>query len=327
MDIPRDTNKDLSFDLSNLGKAELQAMEQLLESANDISSDEAAYNRLLNELREALTRAQEYNADRDPLEKLLGTALLGGYVSCEEGMKLFGASEADHLKKYQVFAVKLAEDNPPQPKLEKLTGKIQNSVNTGKALVVDDAIVIVSLSSSEEASKTIVKQINSVVDFEKIECYVGVSEATPHFDLLSVCFNHAAFAADLACKRCERVVLYRNSMFDYFVDQSCIIEKFAYFRDIRVLGLYESDRDNGSDLLNTTITYIESGFSLGRTAQAMHLHRNSVVYRLNRIAERTEIDLMGSQNNYDVFTLLMTCKIYRSKLNKNDIPDEWNPNC
>jgi len=103
--------------------------------------------------------------------------------------------------------------------------------------------------------------------------------------------------------------------------------EFAYVRDARVLGLYESDLERGSDLLATAVTYIQCGFNLGHTAAEMHLHRNSVVYRLNRIAERSGIDLLGPYEDFDVLTLLLTCKLYRARLDENAVPEKWTPSC
>ncbi|MDD6784697.1 MAG: helix-turn-helix domain-containing protein [Eggerthellales bacterium] len=73
-------------------------------------------------------------------------------------------------------------------------------------------------------------------------------------------------------------------------------------------------KERGGDLLATIVSYIECGFNLGITANAMHLHRNSMVYRLNRIAEKSGIDLLGSPQNYDLIALLITAKLYLSRL-------------
>lgn len=98
------------------------------------------------------------------------------------------------------------------------------------------------------------------------------------------------------------------------VEKLGIEQQFPYIRDGRLLALYESDKGRGGDFLATIVSYIECGFNLGITANAMHLHRNSMVYRLSRIVEKSGIDLLGSPQNYDLIALLITAKLYLSRL-------------
>lgn len=54
--------------------------------------------------------------------------------------------------------------------------------------------------------------------------------------------------------------------------------------------LLDYDVRTGSDLAQTLKVYVETG-SLAATAERLFLHRNSVLYRLQRIAELTKLDL------------------------------------
>jgi sugar diacid utilization regulator len=54
--------------------------------------------------------------------------------------------------------------------------------------------------------------------------------------------------------------------------------------------LREHDSRSRSDLVETLRAYIRSGFSLARSATGLHVHANTVVYRLNRIKEVTGRD-------------------------------------
>lgn len=65
--------------------------------------------------------------------------------------------------------------------------------------------------------------------------------------------------------------------------------------------LLRYDREKGGELLHTLETYIESNFSRTKTAEQLHLHRNSLNYRLQRIEE-----LLGqSVDSLDTFPLLL----------------------
>ncbi len=65
--------------------------------------------------------------------------------------------------------------------------------------------------------------------------------------------------------------------------------------------LLQYDRDKGGELVKTLETYLECNFSRTRTAEKLHLHRNSLHYRLQIIEElmATEIE------NLDPFPILL----------------------
>jgi DNA-binding PucR family transcriptional regulator len=54
--------------------------------------------------------------------------------------------------------------------------------------------------------------------------------------------------------------------------------------------LREYDQARGADLVNTLRAYIEAGYNLTRSAHALFVHPNTVVYRLRRIRELTGRD-------------------------------------
>lgn len=309
------------FDLSMLGEAELSAMESLLAAAGDGNGSEIA-----EQLKAALTQARIRSAAEDPADVLLGRALMSGGVSCADGIALFERGMTGDSRHFCVLAV-LPEKPVSTAVLGKLVGGIQEAVAPGRAVVTDDAVAIVWASSTSEVPDALVKRARAASVIAGAPCAVGVSEPAQYFELLPVCYDHARYAAGRARSRHLESLSYGECRFDYLADKVALDDQFAYVRDARVLGLYESDLERGSDLLATVVTYIQCGFNLGHTAAAMHLHRNSVVYRLNRIAERSGIDLLGPYENYDLLTLLLTCKLYRARLDEDAVPEEWTPAC
>ena len=45
------------------------------------------------------------------------------------------------------------------------------------------------------------------------------------------------------------------------------------------------DRKHSSNLLETAVIYVKSGADTIRTSQALHVHKNTVHYRINRLKE------------------------------------------
>lgn len=72
--------------------------------------------------------------------------------------------------------------------------------------------------------------------------------------------------------------------------------------------LTEYDAKNGTSLVETLETYFRCDASLGGAAEALYLHRNSLAYRLRRIAELTGLNL---DNLEDRFRLQLALKARR----------------
>jgi DNA-binding PucR family transcriptional regulator len=64
----------------------------------------------------------------------------------------------------------------------------------------------------------------------------------------------------------------------------------APFREL-VRPLVEHDRERRSDLLRTLRAYFAAGGNASEAADRMFLHRNSMLYRLERIQKLTGLDL------------------------------------
>lgn len=62
------------------------------------------------------------------------------------------------------------------------------------------------------------------------------------------------------------------------------------FREL-VVPLSDYDLERGSDLTKTLSVYFETGTNASETADRLFLHRNSLLYRLERIQELTGLDL------------------------------------
>ncbi|HVB97281.1 MAG TPA: helix-turn-helix domain-containing protein [Chloroflexota bacterium] len=72
--------------------------------------------------------------------------------------------------------------------------------------------------------------------------------------------------------------------------------------------LVDYDQKNGTALIETLDVYFRCDASLRVAADALYLHRNSLAYRLRRIAELTQLDL---DNLEDRFRLQLALKAYR----------------
>jgi DNA-binding PucR family transcriptional regulator len=80
------------------------------------------------------------------------------------------------------------------------------------------------------------------------------------------------------------------------VDAQRLLEELARSADLApfrelVWPLVEHDRERRSDLVRTLRAYFAAGGNASEAADRMFLHRNSLLYRLERIRKLTGLDL------------------------------------
>ncbi len=82
-----------------------------------------------------------------------------------------------------------------------------------------------------------------------------------------------------------------------------------------VRPLVEHDRERRSDLVRTLRTYFASGANASEAADRMFLHRNSMLYRLERIQKLTGLDLKDPDAS-------LALRLGLLALEKGEEPDE-----
>ena len=79
-----------------------------------------------------------------------------------------------------------------------------------------------------------------------------------------------------------------------------------YYQRIESLRAY--DEQHNTDLLRTLEVYLDLGGNTSHTAEQMSVHRGTVHYRLNSIAELLRVDLSDPQNHIN---LVIALKLFR----------------
>jgi purine catabolism regulator len=80
-----------------------------------------------------------------------------------------------------------------------------------------------------------------------------------------------------------------------------------------ILPLLDYDRERRSGLVKTLSVYFESGTNVSEAADRLFLHRNSLIYRLERIQTLTGLDLRNSES-----TLVLQLGLLALRIGEND---------
>lgn len=78
-----------------------------------------------------------------------------------------------------------------------------------------------------------------------------------------------------------------------------LLQGVAEEKKSQFMGSFDNifgDSESEKELLHTVKIYFELGMSIQNTAKALYIHRNTVLYRLNRLKEQYGFDIMNSYN-------------------------------
>lgn len=83
-------------------------------------------------------------------------------------------------------------------------------------------------------------------------------------------------------------------------------EKLVYVAGPSIMEVLRYDQDNGTNFLEFLFTYVENGRNIGKTAAELHMHRNTVVYKLKKVEELLHTDTLDTRTFHDLET---SCRI------------------
>lgn len=69
------------------------------------------------------------------------------------------------------------------------------------------------------------------------------------------------------------------------------------------------DMDKNQDMLVTIKTYFEKGMSIKETASELFIHKNTVLYRLNKVKEKYGINIFNVNECMNLYITILLCKI------------------
>ncbi len=91
-------------------------------------------------------------------------------------------------------------------------------------------------------------------------------------------------------------------------------EELGRFCNNWLSALIEYDEQQHSDLLITLRVYFDHNGNTARTAAKLNIHRNTLAYRLNRIAEITRLDLEDSDVRLNLQLALKAQQVLKAEL-------------
>ncbi|GHI00581.1 PucR family transcriptional regulator [Neobacillus kokaensis] len=109
---------------------------------------------------------------------------------------------------------------------------------------------------------------------------------------------------------------YEDHSIYHFLDSNIKDMELEDFFKKRLGKLYEHDKLHNTGYLSTLENYFMNNLNISETAKAMFLHRNTLIYRIEKIKEILQTDLKNSE---EMLQFQLALKIYRLLIKKLEL--------
>ncbi len=245
-----------------------------------------------------LDEAQGVWTDREVVRRDVLEALLAGKAASEEVRR---QASSLHLELEENYLVVLARRNdgssndvsrpsfPERGTMRKVVDVAKSHLHPVSASLLvgvrHDEVVALFALEGPDLLDLVKEQANTFAAAAFNEGFsVGIGGWHPGPGGIATSYSEAKEALDIALKEriSGRAVAFDEVLLDHILSSSARTERLLADA---MLPLSEYDASHGTDLIPTLRAYIGSGFNLTRSAAALCVHANTVVYRLRRIKE------------------------------------------
>jgi len=137
----------------------------------------------------------------------------------------------------------------------------------------------------------------------------GVSMVFNNFLHLRYYFTQSKFAAAQCKPPLSPVIcLYEDYQTDHVLQTLSLEDDLRCFCHPGILSLWESGSELQRDMVQCLYHYFLNGRNISAAADAIHVHRNTFIYRLNKAEEILNIDIKQSSAKQD-FLFIISCMI------------------
>lgn len=179
-------------------------------------------------------------------------------------------------------------------------------------------VAVIPLKEATDAEADLLELLKQLCLQEHIR--IGISNSFSTIENFVTYYEQAHTAYELGQKIKTEELLYHYQDYQIFelFSETKHPDKLGRYCHPALTTLRLYDHKNRSQLYKTLCVYIDKGCNIKLTSESLFIHRNSLVYRLNRIVELCEIDFADVNT---VFLLRLSFLIDR--YNELNTDTEW----
>ena len=142
----------------------------------------------------------------------------------------------------------------------------------------------------KEFNNLIVESISN--KFSKLEIKIGVGRVYKSLDNVDKSFQEAVRTVRIGkAIACKEIITFDELGIFKILSQDSLAEELEDFYNSTLKPLVDYDEKKSTELVKTLDVYFKNNCNLTRISEQMFAHYNTILYRINRICEITNMDL------------------------------------
>lgn len=225
------------------------------------------------------------------IEELLTGKLKDG-KTIEERVKILNINFKKNL---YAITLDITEFDKNKISLSYLRNQLEQKIRNCKAVVYDDNIVLItSCDNKQQFLTSEIEQLKSFLKSNHIfagisRCFYSLEEVQEHY-LESL----TALRLGRSLRRADYFYPYEEYAIYHLAESCSGVENLKQNCHPSLLKLLEYDKENNTDYTRSLYTYIIHSKNITESANALNIHRNTLFYRLEKIAAIMDIDINNS---------------------------------
>lgn len=189
--------------------------------------------------------------------------------------------------------------------------------SSDRIISLDNGDVVLILEMKKKSEKEVVEFAEAVTETMESEagivCYAGIGRDSETFDSLSDSYKEAveALQTGLRYHLKGRVFSYSRQTLERLTD---LIPEDRAFDFTQKIITREAEKTLSEDMLETIRVYFQNDLNLSTTARELFIHRNTLIYRMDKVRKATGLDLRKFEDAA-VFRLIMN---FTERPNRNE---------
>ena len=188
-------------------------------------------------------------------------------------------------------------------------GIVEKHFPTGLLCLYEDSVIVILNTAKSQLSGDVLAETMKVLHSNlMLQC--GVSMEFYHFTDLRHYYIQSVSALLIGRRQTPHLAIYRFIDF-YKASIVSLLDTVTSLKSLchpRVMQMLRSKNDSRRVLIPTLYAFLLNGRNIAKTASTLHVHRNTLLYRLEKLSEQLETDFESMSMDTQV-SLLMSCII------------------
>lgn len=244
--------------------------------------------------------------DEDFLQELLH----GSFVNRGHFIDRMRLSGFDPSAQYRVLCIELGDFLSYNADEDTFKRELLDLL-PGSTMVVSDQVLVILAADRlflPERSAAMLRKLDSYLRSQKLFC--GISDTTSDLYYFSAYRDQALSAARYRRYLIDQTLTYTfyDEVKVYDILQQIPRSELIHYCSRQVYEIYQYDTAQHTDYITTLLAYLKANRSVKSTAAYLHVHRNTVNYRIARIRELFGLDLDSFSTAHQI---LLSCQMIR----------------